>query len=860
MRWIFDTAGSTDRHEGARERSTLRLAGLEAHRAGALTALGLALTLTAGCEPTDDIGPTPCPAIPGELVLTEILSDPEGSDTGREWIEIYNAGPEPVDLRGMRLYLLHDSSEKRHTIRGDGAIILNPGQYGVLSSGPLEGGQLYVYGDTVGTMTSAGSTLQLVCDDGTVLDEACYGDACDPVVPAPGDGQSFGLNGKAGAPTALANDDPSAWALLEPTPALSNPEAEVIVLIEEIEPSACTSIVTPLEADITITEVFSNPAGADGGQEWYEFYIASGGCVEVTGMLVSGDDITPTGSSTMSQVTGATLLKGPGYYLVSGPAARLDGAPVAQFLTSPALGNTDGVLAFWFDKGGTYQLVASAHYGDAVEQVSSQFDGEGWCPSPQPASDGSFYGSPGAPNPQCGQCYCYDELDQLVGVTSPEPGEVIITEIMPNTPGKEGDNADTEWFEVLLRPSAPQPRSFACVAVANKDISPIVCDASSAPDCEEKGAGTGTPITNPDLSCLLANPGERVVFGRSEDVEANGGVVVDVLHSASAFSGSGGVSLQRADGVILDVVSSYGTSTDGVSRQLDPSLEGGDLSGNDEPDAWCNSQPDYKTDYAIIDIPPEPEEGEPEPVPEPVEDSILRGTPGEPNHGCTDCVCRDEGGGVISTPMPAAGEIMLTEIMANVPGGETENKMLEWFELTLLPSTSGARSLGCLEYAPKVTTNPKPIPNEGLECRIYDPGDIVLFGRTAEAALNAGLTVDIVYDGSEFTGSGGFLLTRPDGIDEPDDEPPAEGEPPRTPEEEAELEAEWEEFEAKLLDRVDTYGDADDGVARQVSKATVDASDAAANDDATGWCDATDIYEASWPVLGTPGATNRTCP
>ncbi len=39
-----------------------------------------------------------------QLLLTEIMYDPSGTDTGREWVEIYNDGNTPVDLTQFRLF------------------------------------------------------------------------------------------------------------------------------------------------------------------------------------------------------------------------------------------------------------------------------------------------------------------------------------------------------------------------------------------------------------------------------------------------------------------------------------------------------------------------------------------------------------------------------------------------------------------------------------------------------------------------------------------------------------------------------------------------------------------------------------
>ena len=38
------------------------------------------------------------------LQISEIMYDPSGSDTGHEWIEIYNDGEVAVDVKTLKLY------------------------------------------------------------------------------------------------------------------------------------------------------------------------------------------------------------------------------------------------------------------------------------------------------------------------------------------------------------------------------------------------------------------------------------------------------------------------------------------------------------------------------------------------------------------------------------------------------------------------------------------------------------------------------------------------------------------------------------------------------------------------------------
>src|SRR4051812_24255418 len=56
---------------------------------------------------------------PGDLVITEFLNDPSGTDTGNEWIEIFNTLGTPLDLKGITVYVKKSdgSGLKSHVIR-----------------------------------------------------------------------------------------------------------------------------------------------------------------------------------------------------------------------------------------------------------------------------------------------------------------------------------------------------------------------------------------------------------------------------------------------------------------------------------------------------------------------------------------------------------------------------------------------------------------------------------------------------------------------------------------------------------------------------------------------------------------------
>ena len=74
----------------------------------------------------------------GDLVISEVMLDPEGTDTGGEWIELFNTLGTPLDLKGLTLYVrdTDGSGAKTHAIRAGTA----PGRgyfvVGDIRSGP----------------------------------------------------------------------------------------------------------------------------------------------------------------------------------------------------------------------------------------------------------------------------------------------------------------------------------------------------------------------------------------------------------------------------------------------------------------------------------------------------------------------------------------------------------------------------------------------------------------------------------------------------------------------------------------------------------------------------------------------------
>lgn len=160
-----------------------------------------------------------CPDVSaGELVVTEVRGDQSGTDGYGQWIELYNASPAAVDLRGLEVHVQRvDGGADGHLLVRE-TVTLAAGGYAVLGRFPptatpdhVDYGYVLPCEDTASgcgdywldtnLYDAAGVDLN-VC--GERIDRAIYRD-----LPSRG---SWALSGAA-APDAAANDDEAGWCV-----------------------------------------------------------------------------------------------------------------------------------------------------------------------------------------------------------------------------------------------------------------------------------------------------------------------------------------------------------------------------------------------------------------------------------------------------------------------------------------------------------------------------------------------------------------------------------------------------------------------------------------------------------------------
>lgn len=119
------------------------------------------------------------------VVINEIMYNPAGADSGREWVELYNNGPEDVTLvggQGSGSWRIADSSN--HTITdpaggvGRGSLTISAGGYLLFASDPSavmgEYGGDYAIAKASITLSNTGTTVALIDGAGKTIDSVAY--------------------------------------------------------------------------------------------------------------------------------------------------------------------------------------------------------------------------------------------------------------------------------------------------------------------------------------------------------------------------------------------------------------------------------------------------------------------------------------------------------------------------------------------------------------------------------------------------------------------------------------------------------------------------------------------------------------
>ena len=511
----------------------------------------------------------------GDLVITEVLNNPAGGDTGNEFIEFTNKTAQDIKLAGVNVYIQKadgGTGFKQHVIRTG---TIPAGGYftlGDVRSGPLPDWLNYSYGDSLGAIPNESLVVGLKCRD-TLIDEV--------TLLAPSEtSHAWQLNG-ALPPSASDNDTATNWCSAPASfgtagsfgsPGQANPECGAVVVSGTcLDNGSSRPVVFPSPGQLIISEVMADPkAVTDGNGEWLE--LSASADVDLNGLILQS-------GKSKNTLASAQCLRVPkdSYAVLAHSTDPLvnGGLPSVLATFSVSLTNAGGTLTLGLADAG----VDLATYPAAIAGVAAQLDpsrSADTAANDDPAAfcratvrygsaDAGDFGTPGAANTACPPVIdmnsCVDPDTQTTrAIVKPAVGDLVITEFMANPKAVGDDNG--EWFEVLVK---------------------------AAVDLNGLSLGTeGTSMsTVTSTTCLRKNAGDYALFARSLDTSVNGGLpdVAGKFTYDLANSGTKKIVVKSGTTVVDEI--SYTTSVDGASTQLNPlSL---DAVANDSATNFCTT-------------------------------------------------------------------------------------------------------------------------------------------------------------------------------------------------------------------------------------------------------------------------------
>lgn len=615
----------------------------------------LAALLPLGCPnddvtPDDEAGPS---LLPGDLVITEVMANPDGVDDGKEWFEIHNASGAAIDLEGVTLVTSKPdgTSRKEHVVAR--SLPIEPGAYVVVGGllDELADGALvdYGYAQELGDLSATAGYLALEAG-GEIIDEMLYAEASE--------GATRALDGSL-APDAIANDDLLRWcdsrSEFEGPTALGTPGAANDLCSQGetcLEDGVARSLVYAQPGDFVITEVHANPDIVDDALgEWFEIHALAD--FDLNGLEL-GRVVGEPAEQTLLDPECMPVANGDYVVFARELDTTLNGGLPADALLVPtnlSLKNTDGVL--WFGAasldgvpgelidaitwasgptGATWQL--DPDYEDAIDN-----DLEGnWCEATLVYGLGDR-GSPGALNEECAivppEGQCVDPDTQALRDIVPVPaGSLVISEVFANPAGDDGPG---EWFELA--------------ALAEGDLNGL--------QIGKDGAWVDEVVAE---ACLAVAPDDFVIFAHESDPALNGNLPqVDALFDMALNNTSTDLIIGYGpDPAMPDDQATWTSSSEGLSESYGGAL---DVLANDDLAAWCDGNPS---------------------------------SPGLANPACGggggDGMCLDPDTNQMRALVPPTfGDVLLTEVMPNPNAAADADG--EWFEI----HTTSAFDLNGLE-------------------------------------------------------------------------------------------------------------------------------------------------------------------
>jgi hypothetical protein len=534
------------------------------------------------------------------VVINELISDPDGSDTGLEWVELYNAGNSAVDVSGWAV-VAGTSSFSGAGVLPEGTV-LAPHDWLVVAQTGIPEADVVADGFSLGNASSNADGVRVEDCNGTPVDTVIYGTPNT-------DGwiDDSGL-----AATSLGLKPGSGQSLARITDGVDTDGSAVDFELAD-NPTPGSGNDAPVEtcggpgSGLVINELMYDPDGSDDGFEWIELYHAGDKAIDLSGWAIELG--TSSFSPNYTFPEGATIA--PGGRLLIGELAILDSDYFATLGMGNASSNADAVrivdcTGFASDTVIYGEVNTDSFVDDSGEIATSLAPQVAGGSSLQRVSDGydtdasavdfaeQIAPTPGAPNP---------EIEALICVAS--TGDVVLNEFVPNPASSD---TGAEWVELYNRGSAAADVSGWGIDIATSTWSDepdvilpagtvieaggwLVVGGSLAPEVDvQADLSIGNASSNADgirlVDCTGA-PVDTVLYGESnpDGLTDDAGSIVP-----SPIPGEAGSLARNEDGVDTDVPEDWvirGAPTPGASN-LFVETPGG--SGDDTP-GGCGGGP-----------------------------------------------------------------------------------------------------------------------------------------------------------------------------------------------------------------------------------------------------------------------------
>jgi len=393
--------------------------------------------------PADDTGVVASDCTGADWIkLNEVMVNPDGADGGGEWIELYNAGTDTVNLGDWGLQS-GKSGSYSDILSFSASLDLPPGAYLLVGDDEVPGADVVASLDMGNAGSNADAVRLMGCDDAPA-DTLVYGAPNDDLwlddsghvatslAPKPSEGFSLARM-MDGYDTDECGED---WIEAEvATPGSSNPESEPIDCVWGAR-------------EVKINEFMPDPDGADADLEWVELYNASDEAVSIDGWTLAWGK---NGSYSGSKIFAGGTDIAPGEHLLVGGVGVPDVDVSADLDMGNAGSNSDAIQLLdcedevqdtviyggpndegWVDDSGS-EATSLAEGPGGGESLARVNDGED---TDQSAVDFVVNDdpSPGTANP-------YNEPVVCV----PGAQGIKINELLPNP---EGEDSEGEFLEI----------------------------------------------------------------------------------------------------------------------------------------------------------------------------------------------------------------------------------------------------------------------------------------------------------------------------------------------------------------------------------------------------------------------------